>query len=229
MGWSGWVRVDGNTFTWLGGTGNATLLQSSQVTPTRTVFMIQAGPVLLNVTFLSPIEVCPLLLYLKIPSKASTSLTIWSNNPCHSHIFMSMFNPPTAQHILCNCTQMSAAVSVYSYGYLHLVTFSAEWVSGNRKNIAFWNTTQTGQSVYHQIHRQTPQSMQETANVAEDGIFYYAMRTVRPPSIQNLDISLSLCLVTKLVLADRYRCGCKKPVRHDGQVDRYPRHQFSCD
>ncbi|KAJ7585364.1 hypothetical protein C8J56DRAFT_788320 [Mycena floridula] len=57
-GWSGLVRVDGVAFKWLGNPPNfnVTVLQSSQVTPTRSIFAVVAGPVLLNITFLSPIE-----------------------------------------------------------------------------------------------------------------------------------------------------------------------------
>ncbi|KAJ7600907.1 hypothetical protein C8J56DRAFT_1019909 [Mycena floridula] len=57
MGWTGWIRVDGISYPWFGnGAAEATTLISSQVTPTRTIFTVQAGPILLNVTFLSPIE-----------------------------------------------------------------------------------------------------------------------------------------------------------------------------
>nr|GAT53591.1 predicted protein [Mycena chlorophos] len=57
-GWCGYARVDqvayhiwgdpipGNASTWLGTT----------ITPTRTIFTVQAGPMELNITFLSPIE-----------------------------------------------------------------------------------------------------------------------------------------------------------------------------
>jgi hypothetical protein len=61
LGWYGSVRVDGHTFGWLGGNViagvNNTAIESAIVTPTRSNFMILAGPVRLNVTFLSPIEV----------------------------------------------------------------------------------------------------------------------------------------------------------------------------
>jgi hypothetical protein len=57
MGWTGFVRVDGLTYQWMGMTGNMTNLTSTVITPTRSIFTIQAGAMLLNVTFLSPIEV----------------------------------------------------------------------------------------------------------------------------------------------------------------------------
>ncbi|KAJ7088044.1 hypothetical protein B0H15DRAFT_295949 [Mycena belliarum] len=57
LGWAGYIKVDGVTFRWLGdgiGTGGTWL--GTQVTPTRTILSVQAGPMLLNVTFLSPVE-----------------------------------------------------------------------------------------------------------------------------------------------------------------------------
>ncbi len=65
-GWAGMVRIDQmQTFKWIGdilpGSGlsglNRTILTNIQVTPTRTIMNIMAGPLDLTVTFLSPIEV----------------------------------------------------------------------------------------------------------------------------------------------------------------------------
>lgn len=63
-GWIGMIRIDETqTFVWLGdpafGDGvHRTVLTNIQVTPTRTILNITAGPLDLTVTFLSPIEVC---------------------------------------------------------------------------------------------------------------------------------------------------------------------------
>ncbi|KAI0312486.1 hypothetical protein OF83DRAFT_644042 [Amylostereum chailletii] len=62
LGWTGLIKVDnGTTYLWQGDTGsvagtNDTVLKYSTVTPTRTIFTIQAGPLELNITYLSPIE-----------------------------------------------------------------------------------------------------------------------------------------------------------------------------
>ncbi|KAK6987445.1 hypothetical protein R3P38DRAFT_2574899 [Favolaschia claudopus] len=58
LGWTGYIKVDGQTYHWLGdpAPGNTSMWLSTQVTPTRTIFTVQAGPMQLNVTFLSPIE-----------------------------------------------------------------------------------------------------------------------------------------------------------------------------
>ncbi|KAI0314820.1 hypothetical protein OF83DRAFT_1174412 [Amylostereum chailletii] len=61
LGWAGFVRIDGHTYSWLGNDGTtstlATTLQSTSVTPTQTIFTLTAENIMeMNVTFLSPIE-----------------------------------------------------------------------------------------------------------------------------------------------------------------------------
>ena len=59
MALSGLVRIDSNTTVkWLGQDSfNHTVLSNIQLTPTKTIFSLTAGPIDLTVTFLSPIEV----------------------------------------------------------------------------------------------------------------------------------------------------------------------------
>ncbi|KAJ6479162.1 hypothetical protein DFH09DRAFT_1215072, partial [Mycena vulgaris] len=58
LGWAGYIKVDGSTWQWLGkpGGSNASTWISTEITPTRTIMTVKAGPMLLNVTFLSPVE-----------------------------------------------------------------------------------------------------------------------------------------------------------------------------
>ncbi|GJE95240.1 DUF5127 and DUF1793 domain-containing protein [Phanerochaete sordida] len=61
LGWAGLIRVDNNiTYGWQGNTDARwkipATIQNVQVTPTRTIVSLVAGPVDFNVTFLSPIE-----------------------------------------------------------------------------------------------------------------------------------------------------------------------------
>lgn len=53
------IMVDGTPYIWLEGPSNVTgaNIISMSLTPTRTVFVLHAGAVQVNVTFLSPIEV----------------------------------------------------------------------------------------------------------------------------------------------------------------------------
>ena len=59
MGWAGKIRVNGTMYRWMGGddNGTPTNVTNIQITPTRSIFVMQAGPVNLTVTFLSPVEV----------------------------------------------------------------------------------------------------------------------------------------------------------------------------
>lgn len=62
LGWAGLIRIDNaHTFKWMGDVEqpyplNFSVLTNIQVTPTRTIMNITAGPIDLTVTFLSPIE-----------------------------------------------------------------------------------------------------------------------------------------------------------------------------
>ena len=52
--------MDGVTYSWMGHDGiwNSTATVSNvQITPTRSIFVMQAGPMNVTVTYLSPIEV----------------------------------------------------------------------------------------------------------------------------------------------------------------------------
>ncbi|KAF8874073.1 hypothetical protein BD779DRAFT_1476666 [Infundibulicybe gibba] len=55
-GWLGYIKIDGVTWEWLGSTENATALVNIGITPTRTMFTFTAGPMEVEVTFLSPTE-----------------------------------------------------------------------------------------------------------------------------------------------------------------------------
>ncbi|KZT10711.1 uncharacterized protein LAESUDRAFT_643898 [Laetiporus sulphureus 93-53] len=58
LGWAGHIRIDNETYRWLGAYDGplATNLTSVQVTPTRTIYSVQAGRMDLTITFLTPIE-----------------------------------------------------------------------------------------------------------------------------------------------------------------------------
>ncbi|KAF9062758.1 hypothetical protein BDP27DRAFT_1481547, partial [Rhodocollybia butyracea] len=70
LGWSGLLRVDNDSYQWMGSaiehandsTAKAATLNNLQITPTCSIFGLQAGPMEINVTFLSPIEPSDLVL-----------------------------------------------------------------------------------------------------------------------------------------------------------------------
>lgn len=59
------IRVDDQPYQWMGndlwapsGGLNFSKTMASEITPSKTIFRIEAGPIQFNVTFLSLIEVC---------------------------------------------------------------------------------------------------------------------------------------------------------------------------
>ncbi|KAF8885602.1 DUF1793-domain-containing protein [Infundibulicybe gibba] len=56
LGWMGYIRIDGITWEWLGPPGRSGNLTKTEITPTRTILTFVAGPMEVEVTFLSPIE-----------------------------------------------------------------------------------------------------------------------------------------------------------------------------
>ena len=60
MGWFSIIAVDGTPYRLMGvGLSIETAEQVATImTPTRTSFLFQAGPVMVNTTYLSPVEVC---------------------------------------------------------------------------------------------------------------------------------------------------------------------------
>ncbi|KAK7026402.1 hypothetical protein VNI00_015637 [Paramarasmius palmivorus] len=66
LGWGGFIRVDGSLYQWMGGAFNNSRFNSLAgimatvdditITPTRTIYLLAAGPMRFNFTFLSPIE-----------------------------------------------------------------------------------------------------------------------------------------------------------------------------
>ena len=58
IGWTGLIRVDGTAYTWMGNPSplpEVVNQTSFEYTATRSIFSLVAGPVNLNVTFLSPV------------------------------------------------------------------------------------------------------------------------------------------------------------------------------
>ncbi|XP_006457506.1 hypothetical protein AGABI2DRAFT_123370 [Agaricus bisporus var. bisporus H97] len=60
LGWDAMIRVDGKPYQWMGNSdsniANFSTTSSSEITPTSTIFTIQAGPMKFKATFFTPIE-----------------------------------------------------------------------------------------------------------------------------------------------------------------------------
>ncbi|KAI0335019.1 hypothetical protein GY45DRAFT_1367055 [Cubamyces sp. BRFM 1775] len=158
MGWAGMIRVDNQTYAWMGGNFYTPPLSANvtdvRITPTRTIFVVQAGPMNVTVTFLSPIEPSDWVLQSLPFSYVSVEATALDGQP-HE-------------------------VQVYS-------DISAEWLSGDRSNLVHWSQQSTSNSIYHEIQLQSPQQGVEINHQAQDGVSYYGM-AIRPGMSWQIDI-----------------------------------------
>ncbi|KAI9459211.1 hypothetical protein BJY52DRAFT_387895 [Lactarius psammicola] len=153
LGWSVFVRIDGLTYSFLGGVPgnivasvNVTVnIIGTVITPTQTVIAAQAGPMQVNLTFLNPIE----------PGD-------WVKQSIpFSYLALSARSLDGAAH----------TVQVYS-------DVSGEWNSGDRDHVILWSTsTSISNVVYHTVRLQNPAMFNEISNQAEWGLFYYAMKS----------------------------------------------------
>ncbi|KAF2633090.1 glutaminase GtaA [Macroventuria anomochaeta] len=144
LGWTGLVRVDNETFTWMGAPKGIPLAnqKSYEYTSSKSIFTIEANKkVSLKVTFLSPLTPKDL---------KRQSLTF-------SYMNVEVLSLDGAEH----------SVQIYT-------DISAEWVSGDVDVTAQWDFGLMNDVVYHKLSRQNQQKFSEFNDRAEWGNFYYA-------------------------------------------------------
>ncbi|KAI9695264.1 MAG: hypothetical protein M1820_008783 [Bogoriella megaspora] len=158
-GWTGLIRVDNNTYTWMGaplpGVADVQLANQTSYTytSTKSIFSLDAGPVTLNVTFLSPIYPNDIKRQSIISSYVDVAV---ESNDGNSH-----------------------DVQLYT-------DISAEWVSGDRGATVQWNYDTTANGVaYHQVFRQSQLAFTEDADQTEYGNWYWATQSSDALSYQS--------------------------------------------
>ncbi|TFK80596.1 hypothetical protein K466DRAFT_636552 [Polyporus arcularius HHB13444] len=166
IGWTGRIRVDGVTYSWM---GNDTIWHSTadvldiQITPTRTIFFMQAGPMNVTVTYLSPIE----------PSD-------WVNQSTpFSYVSVEARSLDGAAH----------AIQMYSDITSELVS-GYRPTNGQAGNPVSWSNTLTAQSLYHETQPELIQRYTESTQQAQDGRAYYAM-ALRPGLTWEIDTDVN--------------------------------------
>ncbi|RMZ04257.1 hypothetical protein D0862_05374 [Hortaea werneckii] len=144
-GWTGFIRVDNTTYTWL---GNPLPLPqvvdqaSYEYTSTRSKFELQAGPVTMDVTFLSPVTPDDL---------TAQSFPI-------TYVSVAVSSSDGGEH----------DVKLYT-------DVSAEWASGDRSKVAQWDYGTTESNVvYHKFWRHDQEEFIEDDQQAAWGFWYYA-------------------------------------------------------
>ncbi|KAI4665545.1 uncharacterized protein J4E78_003007 [Alternaria triticimaculans] len=150
LGWTGLVKVDGNTFVWMGkpdGYNDFANQTSYEYTSTKSIFTITAGDtVQLKVTFMSPLT----------PNDFKRQSLIFS------YMNVEVSSLDGSQH----------DVQIYT-------DISAEWTSGDVAAVAEWSYGTTSDGIgYHKIWKQNQQSLSEVNDRAEWGNWYYSTEAV---------------------------------------------------
>ncbi|KAI0341899.1 hypothetical protein BDW22DRAFT_1484797 [Trametopsis cervina] len=163
LGWAGLIRIDNETFKFLGDPGvpgglNRSVLTNIQLTPTRTIMNMTAGPIDLVLTFLSPIE----------PSDLAAQSLPFS--------YMSL-------QARTNDGQ-SHSVQVYS-------DISAEWSSGDRGQQVNWNVFVSDQVILHQQQLVIPVPFGETGSQAVDATTFYG--ALQGPAVTRMADTDATC------------------------------------
>ncbi|KAG8715007.1 hypothetical protein FRC11_006163 [Ceratobasidium sp. 423] len=175
LGWAGYIRVDGQVYTFLGApnVAGATLAtqKKMQFTATKSTFVLGAGPVDLTVQFLSPVEPTDYLRQ-SLPFSYMTLTAKSTDGTSHS-------------------------VQYYT-------DISAEWTSGDNGLPVKWSTsklTGNGNPIVHQVSLQNPVPYAEINDHTQYGTAYYATNQVGNLTYATgADSTLRSAFVTKGVL-----------------------------
>ncbi|KAF2848167.1 DUF1793-domain-containing protein [Plenodomus tracheiphilus IPT5] len=156
IGWTGLIRVDSKTLTWMGAPEQVRELAnqtSYEYTSTRSIFKITADDkVELTLTFLSPL----------------TPMDIKRQSLTFSYMHVEVHSLDGAEH----------DVQIYT-------DISAEWVSGNSYHIAEWNSNTYEDIHYHKIWNQEQQFGVEWKDQATWGNWYYATHSADGTTYQT--------------------------------------------
>jgi hypothetical protein len=172
------------TYHWLGqpGPGNASIWLETAITPTRTILTVEAGPMRLNVTFLSPIEVrCPWRIADRDLNSVYGSPGIGRASRFRSATCTSTARPRTASRIRSSCILILAAVRHLSCRIALIITqytriSNSEWVTNDLGTGIQWSSSQRSNTVFHQVWSTT--STFTFKDIAEDAIAYHAISSV---------------------------------------------------
>ncbi len=186
LGWTVLVRVDNRTYDFLGevvpslvnGSINGPGTSLSVASPS-TLLTGNAGPMQVNLSFLSPIEVrshssVTFNVYICVISRVTGS-----SYPSHSHIWHSPQIPRTAHLMLCKSIQTSLEVrAIILQSPSFLLSLVTEWSSRDASQRILSSPTSNADVVLHNVTLQTPAEFTEISDQAQWGTIYYAMKAV---------------------------------------------------
>ncbi|KAI1350904.1 glutaminase GtaA [Xylaria sp. FL0043] len=142
--WTGMIRVDGDTYQWMGAVPNSINVDQTEFsyTSTRSTFVMNVGDkVEMNITFLSPVTPNDL---------KRQSLTF-------SYLDVDVHSLDGSSHDV----QLYADVS-------------GEWASGNNANLIEWDYGTSDGVAYHSFGLQTQTEITETGELPNWGTFYWS-------------------------------------------------------
>ncbi|CZR65302.1 probable glutaminase GtaA [Phialocephala subalpina] len=154
--WTGFIRVDGTPYIWMGNPGGAlTVSQKAfEYTSTKSMFTMNVGGLVeMNITFMSPLT----------PNDQKRQSLLFS----YLEVVVQSLDGPSHE------------VQLYT-------DISAEWVAGDRSSIAQWEYGVTGDQIaYHKVYRQTQLLFSETNDQADWGHWYWATKNVNNLTFQS--------------------------------------------
>ena len=177
------ARVDGTGYILQGARRvnyTASRVNATFITPTRTIFTMDAGPVRLNLTYLTPIQVSRLVFsshaIYRIPK-----LDDWTRHSLpFGHFFIDLWSTDGNNHNVQLYSDMSGGeyMSHYGTGLVNSLT-CVEFVSPRLQDRLEWNTTVTSTFIYHEAHVSSGvYTRTESDDLVADGTQSFAFRAV---------------------------------------------------
>ena len=188
LGWAGYVKVDNTTYRWIGNSqayNNATVLSmpvtEMYLTPTRTVFTMTAGTAMtFNITFLSPIEVRPIVASIAHHILIISQVGDWEKwSRPFGYVAIEATSQDGQAHDVQVYSDISGGTHHTNVSCGMLLTVAIEWLSGNRGSQITWALSSTSPNVIHNITLTSPQVYTDIAGQANWGAWYYATSAVR--------------------------------------------------
>lgn len=185
LGWMVNLRVDGTPYLLQGVIyANYTTARTvgTYLTPTRTIFTIDAGPVRANLTYLTPIEVSQPL----APCSSCNFLTPsyklndWARHSLpFAYLAIDLWSTDGSPHAVQVYSDFTGGklLSTSPPVILYIIV-DIEFVSSNSSNRIVWSTIPTSKYIYHKIQQSTIQHFEENNDMSEDGTQYLAFGMV---------------------------------------------------
>lgn len=166
------IRVDNNTYTWMGLPGTTTVNQTAfEYTSTKSIFTMDVeGVVEMKITFLSPLT----------PNDLKRQSLIFS------YMDVEVYSLDGNHHQVQIYSDISAGTCfLWTEKLTKKLTFAVEWISGDRSAIAQWDYGTTDGIGYHKVYRQTQLEFSEVDQQGEWGNWYYATDATKGVSFQS--------------------------------------------